>query len=133
MPMAVAEVLAVDTAAKEITGQAAKRRVGFDGGEVLLGDNLAVLRDMACGVAGLIYIDPPFNTGKMQTRKNIRVRSIDDGKTAMRGNDGRYTFGRRFISGGFILRLFVMPNQSFDDFGRPFVFTAPIVRSRKPR
>ena len=119
--MAVAEVLAVDTAAKEITGQAAKRRVGFDGGEVLLGDNLAVLRDMACGAAGLIYIDPPFNTGKMQTRKNIRVRSIDDGKNAVRGNDGGdLTFGRRVGFGGRVYSSVVVGESgyadSFDDY-----------------
>jgi len=46
-----------------------------DGGlnRILHGDNLAALRTMASGEAALIYIDPPFNTGKAQTRTQIRT------------------------------------------------------------
>lgn len=49
------------------------------GGEVWLGDNLPVLRRMPSASVNLIYIDPPFNTGKTQTRKSIRVRRADIG------------------------------------------------------
>ncbi len=42
-------------------------------GSVLLGDNLKLLKKMADGSANLIYIDPPFNTGRMQARPQIRT------------------------------------------------------------
>ena len=44
-----------------------------EGGEIWFGDNLAVLQTMEAESVGLIYIDPPFNTGKVQSRKQIRV------------------------------------------------------------
>ena len=42
-------------------------------GDIILGDNLDVLRTMPDGEFQLIYIDPPFNTGKAQSRTRIRV------------------------------------------------------------
>jgi site-specific DNA-methyltransferase (adenine-specific) len=39
-------------------------------GSIVLGDNLDVLRELPDGLANLIYIDPPFNTGKRQTLSN---------------------------------------------------------------
>jgi site-specific DNA-methyltransferase (adenine-specific) len=38
---------------------------------ILLGDNLPILKNIASSSVELIYIDPPFNTGKMQTRHQI--------------------------------------------------------------
>ncbi|MCP5022660.1 MAG: site-specific DNA-methyltransferase [bacterium] len=38
-----------------------------------LADNLDVLRSLPDGSVDLIYIDPPFNTGKRQERKRIKV------------------------------------------------------------
>ena len=43
------------------------RRVIFD-------DNLEVLRSLDTESVPLIYIDPPFNTGKQQTRKTLKRR-----------------------------------------------------------
>src|ERR1700683_4407444 len=40
---------------------------------ILHGDNLAALRGMAAGEAALIYIDPPFNTGKVQRRTQLKT------------------------------------------------------------
>ncbi|MGI8945170.1 MAG: DNA-methyltransferase [Thermoleophilaceae bacterium] len=40
---------------------------------VLLGDNLEALADFADESFQLIYIDPPFNTGKRQTRKTLET------------------------------------------------------------
>lgn len=37
------------------------------------GDNLPHLRAMASASVALVYIDPPFNTGKAQKRRRIRV------------------------------------------------------------
>ena len=48
-------------------------------GIVYLGDNLPLLREMKSESVALIYIDPPFNTGKRQTRKQIRTIRDDKG------------------------------------------------------
>ncbi|MEA2209387.1 MAG: hypothetical protein QOF54_1864, partial [Solirubrobacteraceae bacterium] len=36
--------------------------------EILLGDNLRLLPSFADGSFQLVYIDPPFNTGRAQVR-----------------------------------------------------------------
>src|SRR5205809_925788 len=43
------------------------------GNRVLLADNLEALRKMASGSVDLIYIDPPFNTGREQKRPQIKT------------------------------------------------------------
>ncbi len=83
--------------AKDAAADVVTRRVGFDGGEVWFGDNLPLLRRMASASVDLIYIDPPFNTGKTQTRKSIRVRRADIGKDGGGGDfHRRVGFGGRF-------------------------------------
>lgn len=47
--------------------------------QIFYGDNLAVLKDLASEKVDLIYIDPPFNTGKKQTRKQISVSQDENG------------------------------------------------------
>jgi site-specific DNA-methyltransferase (adenine-specific) len=46
---------------------------------IVQGDNLEVLRAMPSGSVALIYIDPPFNTGKVQTRTQIKTVQDDLG------------------------------------------------------
>ncbi len=54
--------------------------------QVYFGDNLAVLRGLADGAADLIYIDPPFNTGRTQARTQIKTeRSADGDRTGFGG------------------------------------------------
>ena len=56
------------------------------GGRIILSDNLPVLRAMASGSVALIYIDPPFNTGGVQSRTRIRVERDEDGdRTGFQG------------------------------------------------
>lgn len=43
------------------------------------GDNLDVLRGLPEESVELIYIDPPFNTGKAQTRTSLRTLRTEDG------------------------------------------------------
>ena len=43
---------------------------------IVHGDNLEVLRRMESGSVALIYIDPPFNTGRRQTR--LRMKTVQD-------------------------------------------------------
>ncbi len=46
---------------------------------IYLGDNLPILRDMPAESVDLIYIDPPFNTGKTQARTQIKTAANEAG------------------------------------------------------
>jgi site-specific DNA-methyltransferase (adenine-specific) len=48
-------------------------------GIVCLSDNLVALERMADESVDLIYIDPPFNTGKRQRREQLRTARHDEG------------------------------------------------------
>ncbi len=53
---------------------------------IVLADNLAVLRSLAAGSIDLIYVDPPFNTGRTQTRTALRtVRDAAGDRTGFQG------------------------------------------------
>lgn len=57
-------------------------------GRIIYGDNLEVLQSLETGSVELIYIDPPFNTGKRQTR--TRIRTVRDDRNGDRtGFQGR--------------------------------------------
>ena len=55
--------------------------------EILLGDNLELLPGMPDATFQLIYIDPPFNTGRTQTRDLLSA--VRDDGAARRGFGGR--------------------------------------------
>jgi site-specific DNA-methyltransferase (adenine-specific) len=58
--------------------------------QILLGENLQLLPAFADESFQLIYIDPPFNTGKVQARKTLAAaRDIDGQHTGFQGH--RYT------------------------------------------
>jgi site-specific DNA-methyltransferase (adenine-specific) len=83
------------------------------------GDNLSVLRTLASESARLIYIDPPFNTGRAQTRSRLKtVRDEDGDRTGFQGR--RY----RTVHTG---------EQSFvDNFGSAFLdFLEPRLREAR--
>ncbi|MBA3275250.1 MAG: site-specific DNA-methyltransferase, partial [Chloroflexia bacterium] len=46
---------------------------------VIHGDNLEVLATIPDGTVNLIYIDPPFNTGRRQTRQQVRTTASATG------------------------------------------------------
>jgi site-specific DNA-methyltransferase (adenine-specific) len=46
---------------------------------VIHADNLQVLPTLAAGSIDLVYIDPPFNTGKAQTRVSLRTERVAEG------------------------------------------------------
>jgi site-specific DNA-methyltransferase (adenine-specific) len=48
-------------------------------GTIYLADNMDVLPSLAAGSFQLIYIDPPFNTGRAQTRRTLETRLAADG------------------------------------------------------
>jgi len=47
---------------------------------IVQGDNLQVLATLPREHARLIYIDPPFNTGRKQSRQRMQVRAAEDGE-----------------------------------------------------
>ena len=48
-------------------------------GRIIEGDNLAILRALPSASFPLIYIDPPFNTGRQQVRKRLKTIRDDAG------------------------------------------------------
>lgn len=70
---------------------------------VYFADNLGILRSMRSGSVDLIYIDPPFNTGRRQVRARLKtVRAADGDRTGFGGRRyasrvlGRSAFDDRF-------------------------------------
>lgn len=54
--------------------------------QVYLADNLEILRQIPSGSVQLVYIDPPFNTGKTQKRESIKtVRSENGARKGFKG------------------------------------------------
>lgn len=75
-------------------------------GRILHGDNLTALQQMPTGSADLIYIDPPFNTGKRQTRQRLKTVRDDAGDRV--GFGGRTYRTQRLGETGY--------DDRFDDF-----------------
>jgi len=46
---------------------------------ILHGDNLALMGDLEDGIAQMVYMDPPFNTGTTQARKTLTTVADPDG------------------------------------------------------
>lgn len=53
---------------------------------VIQGDNLEVLCSLPDGCARLIYIDPPFNTGRRQLRRTVRATRDESGTAGFKGD-----------------------------------------------
>jgi site-specific DNA-methyltransferase (adenine-specific) len=85
---------------------------------IILGDNASVLPSLPEKFARLIYIDPPFNTGKIQKRERMRVT-----KTAGEGARGGFG-GRRYevekLDSGSYVDVF----EDFESFLMPRIETA---------
>ena len=65
-------------------------------GSVIFGDNADVLPTLADGSFQLIYIDPPFNTGRKQTRgKSVTTRTEDGNRVGFKGQ--RYQIVRETV------------------------------------
>ncbi len=55
--------------------------------KIIFGDNLPILKNMESESIDLIYIDPPFNTGKTQSNTRIKVQKSNDGdRIGFQGN-----------------------------------------------
>jgi site-specific DNA-methyltransferase (adenine-specific) len=55
--------------------------------QILLGENMQLLPSFADGSFQLVYVDPPFNTGRTQTRRTLQA--IGDEQGERRGFGGR--------------------------------------------
>jgi site-specific DNA-methyltransferase (adenine-specific) len=77
--------------------------------KIILGDNAEVLPTLPERFASLIYIDPPFNTGKVQKRDRIRVTATE-GEGVRGGFGGRRYDVEKVESGSY--------DDDFDDFER---------------
>ena len=75
-------------------------------GEIHLGDNLEVLRGLESESVDLIYIDPPFNTGREQSYTRIRTVQSETGDRMGFG-------GRRYETQEIGRRAF---QDAFDDY-----------------
>lgn len=53
------------------------------------GDNLTALKQLPAGAFQLIYIDPPFNTGRVQSRQSIKTARVSDESADRIGFGGR--------------------------------------------
>jgi DNA modification methylase len=89
------------------------------GNRIYLGDNLTVLQDLPDGLADLIYIDPPFNTGKEQRRTEIRTLRTPNGE---RGDRTGFA-GRRYDTVKLGSHAY---NDAFDDY---LAFLEPRLRA----
>ncbi|MCC6176257.1 MAG: site-specific DNA-methyltransferase [Chloroflexi bacterium] len=76
---------------------------------VFLADNLDALRRMPDGSADLIYVDPPFNTGRVQRRSRLRTTRVSDPAEG----DRTGFQGQRYQTE--VLGALAMPD-AFDDF-----------------
>lgn len=76
-------------------------------GKIVYSDNLPFLKEMQSESVDLIYIDPPFNTGKRQER--IRIKTVPDDRHGDRtGFQGKRYRTIKLSSGGYA--------DEFDDF-----------------
>jgi len=96
--------------------QTAAEAVALDDDLVIAGDNLAVLGALPDGAFDLIYMDPPFNTGRAQTRAQLEVSRTPGAE----GPGARTGFGGHRYSSTLLQTL------SYDDaFGDYLAFLEP--------
>jgi site-specific DNA-methyltransferase (adenine-specific) len=88
-------------------------------GHVLHGENLAVLATIEDACADLVYLDPPFNTGKAQQRRYLRTVRDDAGDRT--GFGGKRYATRTVSTGSFA--------DSFEDY--PAFLEPRLVEARR--
>jgi site-specific DNA-methyltransferase (adenine-specific) len=92
--------------------QSTDEPIVLDDDLVIAGDNAAVLGELPAGTFDLIYMDPPFNTGRAQTRHSLAVIADPEAR--------RVGFGGRTYRSELLQRL------SYDDqFGDYLAFLEP--------
>ena len=99
--------------------QSASEPTVLDDDLLIVGDNALVLPELPSGAFDLVYMDPPFNTGRAQARRTLSVLADADGD--------RIGFGGRRYSSTLLQTL------SYDDaFADYLAFLQPrLVRARE--
>jgi site-specific DNA-methyltransferase (adenine-specific) len=99
--------------------QTVDERPDLDHDLVIAGDNVVALAKLPDGLFDLIYMDPPFNTGRAQARQTLAVRADENGDRLGFG-------GRRY-------RSQLLRSLAYDDaFGDYLGFLEPrLVRCRE--
>ncbi len=91
---------------------------------LILGDNLPALAALPRGAFDLVYLDPPFNTGRAQTRATLAVardEAADGARSGLRTGFG----GRRY-------RSTLLQRLSYEDaFGDYLEFLEPRLRAAR--
>jgi site-specific DNA-methyltransferase (adenine-specific) len=77
-------------------------------GRIFYGDNLSILKELESGSINLIYIDPPFNTGKKQSRTQIKTSKSENGD-------------RKGFKGNIYETIELGTKEYDDDFGESFI------------
>ena len=77
--------------------------------EILQGDNLEILRGLPDASFQLIYVDPPFNTGRKQKLERKRTRRTESDEEGDRTGFG----GRRYTTEGESVRSY---DDAYDDY-----------------
>ena len=80
---------------------------------IVLGDNLDVLRTVEDGAASLVYIDPPFNTGRTQRRERLSTQRDEE------SGDRTGFQGRRYRTTRLGVRSFPDAFDDYFDFMEP--------------
>jgi site-specific DNA-methyltransferase (adenine-specific) len=78
-----------------------------------LADNLVALAAIPTDSVPLVYIDPPFNTGRRQERMTLRTERLDAGSPALSGRVRTGFGGRRYVGTELGRRAF---DDAFDDY-----------------
>jgi site-specific DNA-methyltransferase (adenine-specific) len=99
--------------------------LGLDEDLAVEGDNLAVLPALPPGSFDLVYLDPPFNTGRAQARRTLSVNRVDEGA-------GERQRGTRVGFGGRRYRSELLQSLAYDDaFGDYLAFLEPRLRAAR--
>jgi site-specific DNA-methyltransferase (adenine-specific) len=102
---------------------------------ILRGDNLPALHSLPAGAFDVVYLDPPFNTGRAQTRETLTVtRAPEGGKNSSDDGDDDTTNGARNGDrtgfGGRRYESRLLQSLSYDDsFGDYLGFLEPRLRA----
>ena len=99
--------------------------LGRDGprGRIHLADGVEVARTLADESVDLVYLDPPFNTGRRQTRERLRTRRVP--ADAADGEGDRTGFGgRRYATERLGSRSFEDAYDDYLAFLEPFLVEA---------
>jgi site-specific DNA-methyltransferase (adenine-specific) len=112
------------TFSRPVRLQSLSDQIVLDDDLVIAGDNAVVLDTLPAGAFDLIYMDPPFNTGRTQSRATLSVQRLHEGDDARSGD--RVGFGGRRYSSELLQSL------SYDDtFADYLGFLEPRLRATR--